>query len=91
MGIKELVYDPLWALPEGLRDPKLSGKTKIFLFFMFYLFCFKVDKLVYHTCLILFSKKKMLQPKILVRFLPKQHKPDSCKSINNGYLLPLVQ
>ena len=56
MGIKELVYDPLWTLPEGLRDPKLSGKTKIFLFFMFSLFCFKVDKLVYHTCIIFLEK-----------------------------------
>ena len=82
MGIKELVYDPLWALPEGLRDPKLSGKTKIFLFFMFYLFCFKVDKLVYHTCLIS-SSKKMLQPKIFVSLLAKQQKTVNCKSINN--------
>ena len=34
---------------------------------------------------------KMLQPKILVRSLPKQHKPVNCKSINNWYLFPLVQ
>ena len=106
MRIKELIYDPQWALPEGSKDQKLPKKSKILIFlvadmqlykrlcpsvrplvcwsvgpsvmiklesvktsisalptrpqlvavypalFMFYLFCFKVDKLVHNTYII---------------------------------------
>ena len=106
MRIKELVYNPQWALPEGSKNQKLPKKSKILIFlvldmqlykrlcpsvrplvcwsvgpsvmiklesvktsisalptrpqlvalFMFYLFCFKVDKLVHHTYIIFMEK-----------------------------------
>ena len=32
MRIKELIYDPQWALPEGSKDQKLPKKSKILIF-----------------------------------------------------------
>ena len=32
MRIKELIYDPQWAFPEGSKDQKLPKKSKILIF-----------------------------------------------------------